>query len=131
MSKKSIEAFREAAQSGLIKTIEQRVYIALYEAGPMDLKGFRSNARTQNIKHQTLTAVLSSMQDEGYLWQQEETGKWRIIWTLDEQAYAIAVRRNARFQKWWSVGLRENFFEDYNRVVRDALSAQSQADENQ
>lgn len=131
MSKKSIEAFREAAQSGLIKTTEQRIYGALYENGPMDLQGLRKDARTCNIKHQTLTAVLSAMQDEGWIYQQDESGKWRIVWTLDEQAMAIEQRRKARFIKWWSVGLRENFFEDYNRIVRDALSAQEQADKNQ
>jgi DNA-binding MarR family transcriptional regulator len=131
MSKKSIEAFREAAQSGLIKTTEQRIYVALYENGPMNLQELRKDARTCNIKHQTLTAVLSTMQDEGWIYQQDESGKWRIVWTLDEQAMAIEQRRKARFIKWWSVGLRENFFEDYNRIVRDALSAQDQADKNQ
>ena len=121
MSKKSIEAFREAAQSGLIKTTEQRIYGALYENGPMDLQGLRKDARTSNIKHQTLTAVLSTMQDEGLIYQQDESGKWRIVWTLDEQAMAIEQRRKSRFLKWWAVGNRENFFEEYQNAIRNAF----------
>jgi hypothetical protein len=121
MSKKSIEAYREAAQSGLIKTVEQRIYLALYEDGPMDLKALRKHPRTGAIKHQTLTAVLSAMEDAGVLFQQEETGKWRIVWMLDEQEYAIAHRRKIRFLKWWAVGNREGFFGEYEDAILNAF----------
>lgn len=121
MSKKSIQAYREAAQSGKIKTTEQRIYAALYEAGPLDLHGFRRHPRTQSIKHQTLTAVLSAMQDEGLIFQQDESGNWRIVWTLQEQAEAIEQRRKTRFLKWWAVGNRENFFKEYQDAIRNAF----------
>jgi hypothetical protein len=114
MSKKSIEAYRNAVATGLPKTIAEKIYLQL-SLGPMNLEALKVNTR---IKHQTLTATLSTMQDDGVI-HQNEAGIWRMVWLETERKKYAELRRKTRFLKWLRLGESEGFFEEYREFIKE------------
>lgn len=115
MSKQSIEAYRKAVATGLPKTIAQKIYLNLSGWGPMNLDGLR---KATNVKHQTLTATLSTMEDAGII-HQNEAGVWRIVWLETERNKYAELRRKTRFMKWVRLGESEGFFDEYREYIKE------------
>jgi|LauGreDrversion4_2_1035121.scaffolds.fasta_scaffold00541_9 predicted transcriptional regulator of viral defense system len=115
MSKQSIEAYRKAVETGLPKTIAEKIYVLMDEWGPMNLDAMR---KVTKVKHQTLTATLSMMQDAGAI-HQNEHGVWRIVWLEAERKKYAELRRKTRFLKWVRLGESEGFFEEYREYIKE------------
>ncbi len=115
MSKQSIEAYRNAIATGLPKTIAQKIYAQLHERGGMNLADLTGATK---IRHQTLTATLSTMQDEGVI-HQNEAGVWRIVWLETERKKYAEMRRKTRFMKWVRLGESEGFFDEYREYIKE------------
>ena len=115
MSKQSIEAYRKAVETGLPKTIAEKIYAALHERGGMNLADLTGATK---VRHQTLTATLSMMQDAGVI-HQNEHGVWRIVWLEAERKKYAEMRRKTRFLKWVRLGESEGFFEEYREFIKE------------
>jgi predicted transcriptional regulator len=103
MSQKSLETFYENIRNNRITTNKEVVYVSL-QKHCFNLDELR---KYTNMKHQTLTAALSHLMDEGLVFQFNDK-----FYLSDAGAVETlkAERKLIRYRKWVKAGERENFF---------------------
>ncbi len=106
MSKKSIETFLEQIRSGAIETNRHRVYHYLSLRGASNLDSMRQEI--SGMPHQSLTSALSTLNDNGYIWQRDD-GCYEV--TPAHQIDQIAHRRDyQKFLRWVKNGEEKGYF---------------------
>lgn len=104
MSKLSNQTFIEQIQNGNLKSKKHIVYSFLKDNGRKTLEQMR---RTIPMSHQTLTARLSDLMDEGLVWQDDSNQ----FFVTEESYwhYYAAKREKERYQKWLKVGKKNGW----------------------
>jgi len=105
MSKNSRETFLEQLKNGAYESKQKQVYEHVWEHGPVTLNNIRS---AMDMPHQTLTSRLSSLQDLGVIFQDDE-GRFDTAPSKHYEWYA-KDRKKQRYERWKKRGEDEDFF---------------------
>jgi DNA-binding transcriptional ArsR family regulator len=128
--KAKVKTWINNVENGMIKTTTDRVLFEIYLSTrqsithPVDLFNFIDHGsgsvttdqlRTKlDLKHQTLTAILSQLQDEGIVKVvgEHEQGdsvysKWAFVYSEYEREQLIEERKAEKFRQWIDRGLNE------------------------
>lgn len=126
--KAKIETWIRNIESGMIKTNTDRILYEIYKASRSnnemsqtlfdDFKPGKISTdqlrQRLDIKHQTLTAILSALQDEGLIKVvgQYDDGKsvyseWAYVSNKTERSILADQRKNEKFAQWTERGLTE------------------------
>lgn len=114
MSQRSIESFLENIRNNRIHTNKEIVYVILKKQS-MNLDEMRQYT---GMKHQTLTASISNLMDEGLLFQYKD----RFYISEPSQIELLqAQRKLERYKKWIKAGEREGFFEQREKQLQTTI----------
>lgn len=119
MSKRSIQAFLTAINSGQIKTNAHRVYMELL-LGSGDLDSLR--ARLHDMPHQSLTSSMSTLNDKGLIYY-DAKGVYHITdhGNIDS---VMQMRERQRYERWVKAGKERGYFERQFQEDMDAAIEQ-------
>lgn len=105
MSKQSFHAYIDQVVSGKLKTNRDKIYYAL-NAGSCNLDQLRNRLP---IAHQTLTAAISHLMDDGLVYQDDQ-GVFHVSDITEIYKHAHD-RKVTKYEKWYRLGEKNGYFD--------------------
>jgi len=128
--KPKVKTWIENIRNGNIKSKTETILFDIYQNTKKKTLTDVFRLRNElNFSHQTITAILSSLEDEGLIELKGETMHENNYYSKiryahpDERKILVARRHKAKFDSWVNRGLND-FSDDMHVLLRNALQQQ-------